>query len=64
PPPGAPSEAGDPADPPGAYRTPEIPWYVWAGLACVGLAMPIGGLAAVRRQRRRAATRAHEVRTT
>jgi hypothetical protein len=43
---------------------PEIPWFVWAGLACVALAMPIGGLVAVRRQRRRAAARAHEVRTT
>ena len=40
---------------PSRYVAPGIPWYVWVGLACVALALPIGGLSALRGQRRRAA---------
>jgi Peptidase family M23 len=34
-------------------RAPTVPWFVWAGLASVGLALPIGGLMTARGRRRR-----------
>ncbi len=48
--------AGVPAidGPPGLDRpvpAPALPWVVWAGLASVGLALPIGGVLRVRRRR-------------
>jgi hypothetical protein len=55
--PGASSDPEQYGDAP-SYVAPEIPWYVWMGVACVALALPIGGLIAVRGQRRRAARRA------
>jgi hypothetical protein len=33
-----------------------LPWTVWIGLVCVGLALPLGGVLTVRRHRRRRAT--------
>jgi hypothetical protein len=56
-PPGAPLDPAQDVDSP-RYVALEIPWYVWAGLASVGLALPIGGFVALRGQRRRAAHRA------
>jgi hypothetical protein len=55
--PGASSDPEQYDDAP-SYVAPEIPWYVWLGVVCVALALPIGGLIAVREQRRRAARRA------
>jgi hypothetical protein len=57
PPPGAPSDPAPDGESP-RYAELEIPWYVWVGLACVALALPIGGFVAVRGQRRRIANRA------
>jgi len=38
-----------------AAATATMPWVVWIGLLCVGLGLPLGGLAGVRRRRRRRA---------
>lgn len=37
---------------------PKVPWLVWAGLASVGLALPVGGLMTTRGRRRREARHA------
>jgi murein DD-endopeptidase MepM/ murein hydrolase activator NlpD len=52
--------------PPGSRQRPplargplpatRLPWTVWAGLACVGLGLPLGGLVHRRRRRRAVAT--------
>ena len=34
-------------------RAPALPWLVWAGLASVAVALPLGGVLHVRRRRRR-----------
>jgi murein DD-endopeptidase MepM/ murein hydrolase activator NlpD len=57
PPPGALSDPAPDGESP-RYVELEIPWYVWVGLACVALALPIGGFVAVRGERRRVARRA------
>ena len=41
-----------PAPPSPAGPPPGVPWLVWMGLACVGLALPIGGLVRHRRRER------------
>lgn len=41
----------------GRQLAPKVPWFVWAGLAGAGLALPVGGLVAARRPRRSAARR-------
>ena len=40
------------------------PWTVWAGLLCVGLGLPLGGLVTARRRARRRNTLAPLARTT
>ncbi|MEY2516569.1 MAG: hypothetical protein QOJ89_3927 [bacterium] len=42
----------DPGAPVGRAPLPLVPWPVWAGLACVALALPAGGLFALRRRHR------------
>ena len=37
------------------HASASLPWTVWIGLLCVGLALPLGGVVTVRRRRRRAA---------
>ena len=54
--------AYDPTEPlDGRRRVPDPPWYVWAGLAAVSLALPIGGVLSERRRRRGIEPRRAEV---